>query len=377
MSLQSELFGLRPPGPSTAPDGARSEGLARRRPIVGWLRNPAFDLTFVLGFLVVALAAGFLAVQKPALFPLLLFADLVFLGYHHVVSTFTRIAFDAKSFREHRFLVVALPLPVAIAAVLVVATVGVWPLMSLYLYWQWFHYTRQSFGIAKMYLRKSVPGTSATSPAREILTDGVIYGFATWGILRRSYQHPGSFLGNPLKVVPVSHPIVVAAGIVSVVFLVAWLGYQIRAAIRGDLALPHALYVLSHVAIFSTAYLFIDGIDQGWFTINVWHNAQYIAVVWLSNNDRFRRGPEAGSWFLSTISQTRHVALYLAVCLLITAVFYGLLRCLTVALAPLMATSLSLATIPFQIVNFHHYIVDAVIWKKRKRPLPTMLAPAG
>ena len=56
------------------------------------------------------------------------------------------------------------------------------------LYAQWFHYTRQSYGISRMYLRKA----GAISAWRDFVLDGVIYALPLWGILYRSYQSPRS-----------------------------------------------------------------------------------------------------------------------------------------------------------------------------------------
>ena len=117
----------------------------------GWLRNAPFDLGFIVGIAALAVASGYVVVLNPTLFPLVLFLDIYLLGYHHVVSTFTRLAFDKESFLEHRFLVVWLPLLVLAAAVSAVMVVGGWVLSTTYLYWQWFHYTRQSYGIERVY----------------------------------------------------------------------------------------------------------------------------------------------------------------------------------------------------------------------------------
>jgi len=46
------------------------------------------------------------------------------LGYHHVVSTFTRLVFDAESFRRHGYLVVQVPLLVIAGTVAAVAMFG-------------------------------------------------------------------------------------------------------------------------------------------------------------------------------------------------------------------------------------------------------------
>ena len=93
--------------------------------------------------------------MEPYWFWPILFLDVWLLGYTHVVSTFTRLAFDRESFRQHRLLLVpcrwsSLRLPSPSRCV-----VGEWLVATVYLYAQWFHYTRQSYGISRMYLRKA------------------------------------------------------------------------------------------------------------------------------------------------------------------------------------------------------------------------------
>ena len=102
----------------------------------GWLRDARFDLTLIVGVAALALASGAIVVAEPGLFPLVLFADLWLLGYQHVVSTFTRLAFDGESFRQHRFLVLGLPVVVLVAVFAAAWAFGGWILATTYLYWQ-------------------------------------------------------------------------------------------------------------------------------------------------------------------------------------------------------------------------------------------------
>ena len=161
----------------------------------GWLRSRDFDLGFIGGTALLALVSGAVVVADPSLFLLVLMLDLWLLGYHHVVSTFTRLCFDRESFRTHRFLVVWAPLGV-LAGVTAMAVGGL-PLASVYLYWQCFHYTRQSYGIAQIYKRKA--DCELGEPAW--LERAAIYLLPLWGILHRSQQGPDTFLGAPLVVV--------------------------------------------------------------------------------------------------------------------------------------------------------------------------------
>ena len=121
----------------------------------GWLRGPSFDLGFIAGTAVIAVASGALVVMDARLFAPILMLDLWLLGYHHVISTYTRLCFDRGSFRRHRFLVLWLPFLVLAATLALALGFGLWVLGSIYLYWQWFHYTRQSWGVSQIYRRKS------------------------------------------------------------------------------------------------------------------------------------------------------------------------------------------------------------------------------
>src|SRR5689334_8750132 len=112
---------------------------------MGWLRGLSFDAIYILGILAAALVSGWFVITNPGLFPAIFVLNAWLLGYHHVVSTFTRITFDKESLGEHRFLVVWLPLIMLAGVVVAWAIFGSWVLTTTYLYWQWWHYTRQSY----------------------------------------------------------------------------------------------------------------------------------------------------------------------------------------------------------------------------------------
>ena len=67
-----------------------------------------------------------------------------------------------------------------------------------------------------------------------------------------------------------------------------------------------------------------------------------------------------------TLSQPDRLWLYLFTCVGITGVVYaGILG----TLQAVLVSSLSGTIVLYQIVNFHHYVVDGLIWKARKAPL--------
>lgn len=293
-----------------------------------------------------ALGSGVAVTVRPALFPLVLFLDLWMLGYHHVVATFTRFAFDRSSFRRHRFLAAGLPALVAAGVGLVLAVWGVAGVTTAYFYGQWYHYLRQSHGLERAYARKGGGGRFAP---------WVLHLTAAAGLLVRCAQAPPTFLGLTVYWLPVPAAVAWITGAAAVAAIVAWL-----AAGRGSAA--HSLYVVTHVAVFAAGYVLIDDVTHGWLVVNVWHNAQYLLFVWLYHANRFRDGVDPEHPRLSALAQPRNAPLYVLVCLALTAALYLPLQ---VWGNDVWLGGAPLALVAFQWLNFHHYAADARLWKLR------------
>lgn len=336
----------------------------------GLLRGPRFDACLIGGTALLALVAGLAGSRSPTLFALVLLLDLWFLGYHHVVATFTRIAFDRESFREHRFLVLGLPFLIVAATIAAVKLIGLWVVPTVYFYWQWWHYTRQSYGLARIYQLK----TAVRPREKDRLASAVLYLTATLGVLHRSAQGWTSFIGFEVRLLPVPPLLVQVVGAAALVAVVAWLVREVRAARAGRLEGTYSLYLGSHVLVFAFGYLVLPQLDAGWLVLNVWHNAQYLLLVWMYNSNRFQSGVSPAHRFLSWISQRQRWPVYVACCLLLTTALYGALNVLAVAFT---SSTLPVLVIAYQAINFHHYVVDALIWKVRRRPVRQTLGIAA
>ena len=344
------------------------------RPREGMLRGTGFDLTFIVGLALMSLACATAVTAKPSLFVPLLLLDLWLLGYHHVIATFTRLAFDRESFAEHRKLILYLPWVVTAGVLAIALTAGLWLLVSTYLYWQWFHYARQSEGIAKAYAGRS---------ANKDIGDARIARFAFYsvpvaGILNVSARAPEEFLMMPVRTLPVPAWLASAAVVVSGIAVMFWLVYQLRAWRRQALAGPYVAYMITHFAVFGVAYIGLEELNHGWLAVNMWHNAQYILFVWLFNNRRFNGTIDSRRVFLSTISQTGRFPVYIGVCLTLSTATYFLMDRFGVgALSHALGISAAVASVMiYQSINFHHYVVDALIWKLRKPALRSKLGLA-
>ena len=339
-------------------------------PRAGWLRSSTFDLTFIAGISLLAVLTGGIVVANPKLFPVAFILNTWLLGYHHVISTFTRLTFDRDSFNRNRFLITWLPLIVLGGVFALCLAFGGWMLTTIYLYWQWWHYTRQSYGVSRIYQRKA--GLN-----NDLLSKLVIYALPVWGILHRSFQSPSQFLFTDVKVLPVPLWLVTAAGLFTIGVLAWWIVQTLKSLALGTLPVAHTLYVCSHLLIFGAGYLMIDDINHGWLVLTVWHNCQYILTVWMFNNNRFKNTVDTRHRFLSTISQRSRMFSYFTVCLLISTVLYYALQTSLSWLVVITSTTLPLFAIAFQAINFHHYLVDAVIWKVRQKPVRQNFGIAG
>lgn len=331
-----------------------------------WLYSPRFDLFFILGFMTIALLVVNVVVQQPSLFLPILLADLWLLGYHHVVSMYTRLCFDKESFQRSRvWLFVMLPM-VALATIALAAAVGVWAVFSVYFYWQWWHYTRQSWGVSRAYRSKEREARYEDG----WLEQAIFYAFPTLGILHRSWQGPQQFLGMDLFVIAIPTWLMIAASVAAAGLFAFWCVRRAIAWREGRLARAHTLYMATHFTVFALAYVFIQDVTLGWLLVNIWHNGQYILFVWMFNASRFRGGVDPKARFLSYISQPNRFWLYMLFCVALTGFIYaGVLSAMDKALA----FGLTGTIVIYQILNFHHYVVDTFIWKVRKGPVKDTL----
>ena len=105
-------------------------------------------------------------------------------------------------------------------------------MISVYLYWQWFHYTRQSFGISQAYRHKSGGLVDDSAWLGKL----IVYIVPLWGIVHRSVQDPGSFLGLELRVIPMPALAETVLAVVAGVAVCWWAATRFIAFRRGRLA---------------------------------------------------------------------------------------------------------------------------------------------
>ena len=351
------MTGARPTSPAAPRPGVRS----------GWLHDRPVDLTLIFGVTLVACAMGGAAALSPKLFlPLLLVHSWLF-SYDHVIATFTKLAGLPADRRRNRALIFYLP-PLTVLAVLSLGQAfGVVALNSIYFFWQVFHMARQSWGLLQHYRRRA--GALPWDPPW--LSELTLWSIVLVGVLHRCQGRPQRFLYMELWTPAVPLWLVWAAALPTLALWLLWLGMRLAALRRGELPLGHTLYMLTHLLVFGLAYLWLRDLSAGWLLVNVWHNLQYLVYVWLHNRQRFAGGVRTDAPWLSWLSQpgARRAAAYFLSCLLLsTPLFYVLYSISDRLDLWLDGRLISLTLVAALSINFHHYLVDGLIWKRARDP---------
>lgn len=339
----------------------------RQLPTTGWLKDPLFDLFFIFGIVLLGSVMSGITVIWPALFVTMLTVHTWLFGYDHLVATYTNLLGTPSDRVRNWRMAVLLPPLVFVCLYGMGRTYGLTGLYTLYFFGQFFHTVRQSWGIAQQYRHRAV----GLSWDPVWLSEITLWSVPLWGLLHRCTQQPTEFLYQQLWLPSISVEVTVCACLCSTL-LWLYFGYtRIAAYRRGQLALGHTLYMLSHVGIYLGGYILIEDISSGWLLVNVWHNVQYLMFVWLFNRRRFASGVDPNTRALSWLSQPgfRRAALYYLTCLLIATPAYALVLRLGERIDRFYAQSVIPTAILLSLsLTVHHYIVDAFIWKRRKHP---------
>lgn len=315
-----------------------------------------------------AMSVGAIAYLNPPYRELIVTLNLWLLGYHHVLSTYSRIGFDVKSMKENWFFVFVLPIIVLVSVYFVYQYGGPIWIGSIYLYWQWYHYSRQSEGVSKAFGMKSENKAILNQAPHRFL----FYIVPILSLLLMSSRGGQTFFGTAffqLTILSSIRPALMAL----LVFALAVIVYRLYQLHRTkQITTYYVIYLLGHYSIYVFSYVLIDDITSGWLAINIWHNAQYIGIVWLFNRNRYKAGTDKSHLLISYLSQPKRVLMYFLFFITLTFIFYGLVNNAVDYFAGL--NGLPMLLIVYSTINFHHYVVDSQIWKLRKKSVSQNLS---
>jgi hypothetical protein len=304
--------------------------------------GPAFDWGFIVVPLALALSLGVMASVSAAMLIAVVMIDVWLFANPHLVATYTRICASAAHVRRHWFLIFCLPMVVLAGVTVTALAYEVAGLFTLYFIAQTYHVARQSFGIARAFRRAE---SSAFRPDR--LAEGLVYLFPAWGLLARCAEAPQTFLGYPIQLPAVPVHVADATGFAALLCALWWLLRHCRAMLAGRQAnwRPDG-FVASHVCV------------------SFWHNLQYLAFVWVQNIRRDGQTQCGVTAQVAVDGLWKKAARYCGLCLVLGAVIY-----LAADWAGTRSLWLGLPTVLIAhfTLNFHHYLVDGVVWR-RSRP---------
>ncbi|MCZ8155692.1 MAG: hypothetical protein O9264_06215 [Leptospira sp.] len=342
-----------------------------------WIKGPYFDLAFIFGIVLLAGLMSGITVFWPLLFIPVLTVHSWLFGYEHLWATFTKLIAHPDDRKRHRTLIFIAPGFVLIGIVSVGYTFELRGLYVLYFFGQFFHTVRQSWGIAQTYRRTA--GGIKWDPIR--LSEITLWSVPIWGLLHRCAQQPEEFLFQNFWLPTVPQTVVYIFGSASCLLWSYWIFTRVAAFKRGEFAVGHTLYMLSHFAVYFFSYILIEELCSGWLLVNVWHNVQYIAFVWVYNRKRFVNGRDAKAPLLSWLSQagSLRAIFYILATIAFALPFYYLLPQLGLTLDTIFkAVAVPIAVILAMSLTFHHYIVDGIIWKSQNdQSMKEMFEPKG
>ena len=348
--------------------------LAQIRP--AWVMSRSQDLIWLQGSVIAGLVllAAFLALPAlgqgdytaahPAVW-LLLFWGVVFDGTH-VMATYARTYFApdeaSKAALPGRKSFLWLALGPAVAVVdhalftqqpSVVGQAGALfgVFLALAYLWAYYHLIRQHYGFLALYRRKEGRTPSLTAPDAMFLWVGSAYPFLKFN-LTDAYKTSGLPVLIPDAWLPAMRSLLDAGFTLAMLaILVAWF---LRARREDEQPGPRHLFLLIVVAFSNLTFALLDNLLVITAVLTIFHNLQYHRIVW-----QYERGHARlpmGS-----------IVVYAAAGLVFGLLWYGP-RVMGVALAGSDLWRNVLVGLGWG-VAFHHYYIDARIWRMRKQPV--------
>jgi hypothetical protein len=353
-----------------APAGAFAPTAARpaERP---WMIAPGVD------------ALLFLAVTMLTLIPWVVSDVLHYPGWYvimgvavangpHLISTWTRVYLvpGERFKRPVRYWVIP---GLALAFAITADATGGLPLRlvrSTIFYWATWHFVAQSWGVLRIYQRKH--GAAARVEAR--LEKALIFLPAFFCALHRLCTGPWTLFD--VEVIHVRPPalLVNAFGLLIValatVYLFVWFDAGRR---RPAHEWVRPTYLLFNFLGFAMPFLVIRDGNSAFGAAALWHAVQYIAIVWLYNDRRYRGGIDPDARLVSWVSQRGRPFAYMALIAACAAVVYAFAFGVSLFVhRPFMDIALTFWTG----FTLGHYYLDGVIWKSRRYDLRTLTSNA-
>lgn len=352
-----------------------------------WIVSPAYDLAFFFGGAAASLAAlGLYLAGVPIL--VLWWTWILAFDGPHIAAAFTRTYLDRDEWRRHRRLLAWSLLafaagPLALALGRLLRSDEPFQLfLGLAVFYAYYHVVRQHYGFLALYgaVERSAP--SAFRAEKWALYVGCWAPYAYLLITHPKARavlrlHAPAEAGSAQQALAA---VLVAAWLVALTVPVAVVAREPR----GNRLRPSSIYVLVTVALYGLIYLVVaraepvyalsNGPDQDFLLLSVlvtlFHNVQYVGLVWFHNHNRYRREGDFGP----ARALSANPWSYAAACVFFSLTVYLLFACSTGVFpgCMILPQSSSAARGANQVglclwwgLAVHHYWLDQRIWRVR------------
>ena len=340
------------------------------RPLV----NRSFDLIFVSGGLTLPVLAWRLWGGSSAMLFIVAWAPLLMLliNQSHFAASSVRLYTRPGAFARWPFLTMVLPILTIAALTLFIVFSGqigrhLW---ALALSWSPFHYAAQTFGIASIYCYRS--GCALNQTERRLLRVACLMPFFRSLLGGASSGYGIGMIVPPAWIEATPEAVALLRGGIALfdvltfampallVFVVARRSRELASLDPTGGPRRPGVPLLSLFTILASGVWFVFFDYLGAFVwATVFHGLQYLGIV-ATFHARERAGaPEARHGALY------HTALLYVVCL---ALGYALFQCWPRAYELAGFGMVETTFLVIAMINIHHFIVDAFIWRIRKDP---------
>ena len=241
---------------------------------------------------------------------------------------------------------------------------------STIFYWATWHFVAQSWGVMRIYQRKH--GAAERTEAR--LEKALIFLPAFFCALHRLYTGPWTLFGIEVIHLRPTPWLVNGFGALIIalaaVYLLVWFAGGTE---RPAHEWVRPTYLVFSFLGFAMPFLVIRDGNSAFGAAALWHAVQYMAIVWLYNDRRYRGGIDPQARLVSWVAQRGRALAYMGLIAACAAIVY------TVA----FGVSLFVRR-PFEEIaltfwtgfTLGHYYLDGVIWKSRRYDLRALTANA-
>jgi hypothetical protein len=339
-----------------------------------FISTPAKDVFFYFASVLVVGVVWFLASQLHVNSFYILAGVAAVSNGPHLASTWTRVYFDKREWRERPLLIVGMPLAIALGVVLITQYMGIAGtrlLNSTILYWATWHFVAQNWGIMRIYQRKS--GEPLTSIAMR-LERPILFMFVAWCLLKRIDTGPRILFGT--EVLYYRLPTAVVDGLWGPLafLMLVYLVQRVRERNQpwAKAAWLRGVFLLCAFAGFFIPFICIKTDDTSAFAAAAcWHGIQYLGIVRHYHNNSFKIGVSRDAPIISWLAQPGRLRLFLYLALLWALAGSGYLVIFggTALTKGTPWTEYRWAGVVWITFTLSHYWLDGVIWKLRKPEL--------